>query len=136
MTRRSLFLACVTALAACSSAMAQPEPAAAPAKAARPSGVTLANFDRSVRPQDDFYRYVNGAWLASTEIPADKSNYGTFTKLADDVEVNLKAIVAEAAAAGAAKGTDQQLIGDFYSSFMDEARAVFDRAAVLICAHI
>jgi len=125
MMRRSLFLACVTTVAACSGAVAQPEPAAPAAaeKVVRPSGVTLANFDKSVRPQDDFYRYVNGAWLAKTEIPADKSNYGTFTKLADDVELNLKAIVAEAAAAGAAKGTDQQLIGDFYSSFMDEARA-------------
>lgn len=121
MLRRSLFLACLLTLSA--NAGTPPQPESAPAAAVRPSGVMLENFDKSVRPQDDFYRHVNGAWLAKTEIPADKSNYGSFTKLADDVEVNLKAIVAEAAAAGAAKGTDQQLIGDFYSSFMDEARA-------------
>jgi predicted metalloendopeptidase len=121
MLRRSLFLACLLTLSA--DAGTPPQAGSSPAAAVRPSGVTLANFDNSVRPQDDFYRHVNGAWLAKTEIPADKSNYGTFTKLADDVEVNLKAIVAEAAAAGAAKGTDQQLIGDFYAGFMDEARA-------------
>ena len=104
MLRRSLFLACLLTLSA--NAGTPPQPVSAPAAAVRPSGVMLENFDKSVRPQDDFYRHVNGAWLAKTEIPADKSNYGSFTKLADDVEVNLKAIVAEAAAAGAAKGTD------------------------------
>jgi predicted metalloendopeptidase len=125
MMRRSLLLACLLTLSASAGTPPQPGTAASASSAAavRPSGVMLANLDRAVRPQDDFYRHVNGAWLAGTEIPADKSNYGTFTKLADDVEVNLKAIVAEAAAAGAAKGTDQQLIGDFYAGFMDEARA-------------
>jgi putative endopeptidase len=83
----------------------------------------LQNFDRSVRPQDDFYRYVNGHWLKNTPIPADKSNYGSFNKLADEAEANLRVIVEEAAVAKAAKGSDQQLIGDYYTSFMDEGRA-------------
>jgi len=101
-------------------AEAPPAPAPAPAL---PSGLLLSNFDRSVRPQDDFFRFVNGGWLARTEIPADRSNYGSFTKLADDVETNLRAIAEEAAASSAAAGTEQRIIGDFYSSFMDEARA-------------
>ncbi len=88
-----------------------------------PSGLDLANFDRNVRPQDDLYRFVNGHWLASTEIPADRSNYGAFSKLADDVETNLRVIVEEAAASNAAVGSDQRTIGDFYAGFMDEARA-------------
>jgi len=95
------------------------EPAALPAG----SGVMLQNFDRSVRPQDDFYRFVNGQWLRNTPIPADKSNYGSFTMLADEAEKNLRAIVEEAAGAKAAQGSDQQLIGDYYTSFMDEGRA-------------
>ena len=129
MLRWSLLLACLLTLAGCSGAPTQPEPApAAPAAAAAPaatraSGVYKDNFDGSVRAQDDFYRHVNGAWLARTEIPADRSNYGAFTRLQDDVEANLKAIVEEASAAGAAKGTEQQLVGDFYASFMDEASA-------------
>ncbi len=87
------------------------------------SGLFLQNFDRTVRPQDDLYRFVNGTWLKTTEIPADKSNYGSFTLLADEAEKNLRVIVEEAAAAKAAPGSAQQLIGDFYSSFMDEAKA-------------
>ena len=127
--RWSFPLACVVTLSACAGAPPQPAPeaaavpAAGPAADVRPSGLLLANFDRSVRPQDDLYRHVNGAWLARTEIPADKSSYGSFIRLQDEVETNLKAIVEEASAAGAAKGTEQQLVGDFYASFMDEARA-------------
>jgi putative endopeptidase len=97
--------------------------AAEPGAPALGSGVILSNFDRSVRPQDDFYRFVNGQWLKNTPIPADKSNYGSFTMLADEAEKNLRVIVEEAAAAKAPTGSDQQLIGDFYTSFMDEARA-------------
>jgi tetratricopeptide (TPR) repeat protein len=57
------------------------------------SGVYLQNLDKSVRPQDDFYRHINGGWLAATQIPPDRSNYGTFTKLQDDAERDLRAIV-------------------------------------------
>jgi putative endopeptidase len=94
-----------------------------PAAPALVSGVLQQNFDRSVRPQDDLYRFVNGTWLKNTAIPADKSNYGAFTVLSDGAEKNLRVIVEEAASANAAAGSDQQLIGDFYASFMDEARA-------------
>ena len=66
------------------------------------SGVYLQNLDKSVRPQDDFYRHINGGWLAATQIPADKSNYGTFTKLQDDAEHDLRDILEEAAGSKAA----------------------------------
>src|SRR5690349_5934697 len=74
------------------------------------SGVRLQNFDRKVRPQDDFYRYVNGAWLAATEIPADKSNYGLFAVLSDQAEKDLHAILEAAAARQDATG-DLQKVG-------------------------
>jgi len=87
------------------------------------SGIDTSLMDTTVRPQDDFYRYMNGTWLKSYEIPADKSNYGTFTKLADDAEANLRVIV-ESAANGAENqpGSDKQKIGDLYKSFMDTTR--------------
>jgi predicted metalloendopeptidase len=77
------------------------------------SGLDLAGFDRSVRPQDDLYRFAGGTWLATTEIPADRSNYGTFSKLEDDAIAALRAL-AEAAAADAQKalGSDRQKLGD------------------------
>jgi predicted metalloendopeptidase len=128
--RWSLPLALAMTLAACANPPKAPEPVAvqpaaaeAPAVPALSSGLFLDNFDKSVRPQDDLYRFVNGTWLAKTEIPADKSNYGSFTRLADEAEADLRVIVEEAAAAKAPAGSDQQLFGDFYSSFMDEAAA-------------
>ena len=120
MIRWSLSVTCLFALAAQASSPAE---SIAPVPAARPSGLLLQNFDRSVRPQDDLYRFVNGTWLAKTEIPADKPLYGSFVILQDGAEKNLKAIAEEGAAANATAGSDRQLIGDFYASFMDEARA-------------
>jgi predicted metalloendopeptidase len=87
------------------------------------SGIDASGFDRSVRPQDDLFRYVNGGWIARTEIPADKSNYGSFTILADNAERDLRAIIEEAAADTThAPGSDSQKIGDMYASFMKTAR--------------
>jgi len=123
MMRWSFPVACLVTLAAVAGAPPSPARAAAPVADAPRSGVLLGHFDHKVRPQDDFYRYVNGKWLAETEIPADRSNYGSFTRLQDDVEKNLKAIVEEAATAGAGGKPDQRMVGDFYASFMDEARA-------------
>jgi putative endopeptidase len=85
------------------------------------SGVYLQNLDKSVRPQDDFYRHINGGWLATLQIPADRSNYGTFTKLQEDAERDLRDILEEAAKAKAAPGSAAQKVGDYYASFLDEA---------------
>jgi predicted metalloendopeptidase len=80
-------------------------------------------FDRNVRPQDDTFQHVNGGWLAKTEIPADKSSYGSFDMLVDKSQADLRAIVEDAAKADKKPGSDAQKIGDFYESFMNEARA-------------
>ncbi len=91
---------------------------------ARASGIEPANFDTSVRPQDDFYRYANGTWLENTQIPEDKSNYGSFTALADGAEENLRVLIEEAAAEENKElGSDAQKVGDFYMSFMNEEAA-------------
>jgi predicted metalloendopeptidase len=80
----------------------------------------MANFDTSIRPQDDFYQYVNGTWLEKTEIPADKSNYGAFTELYDKAQKDLRVIIEEAAnLTNRVVGTDEQKVGDFYLSYMD-----------------
>lgn len=50
----------------------------------RDSGIDPDGFDKSVRAQDDLFLHVNGRWLQRTEIPADKSNYGSFNKLIDE----------------------------------------------------
>jgi len=84
------------------------------------SGITLENMDKAVRPQDDFYRYVNGAWLDRTEIPEDKSTYGSFTALRDKSRQDVKDIIEETAKLKDVKvGSDAQKVGDLYNSFMN-----------------
>jgi predicted metalloendopeptidase len=57
------------------------------------SGVDLKYVDRSVRPQDDLYRYLNGKWLDSFQLPADKGSYGSFTHVDDATQEQLRGIV-------------------------------------------
>ena len=52
----------------------------------RKLGVEVKNFDTSVRPQDDFYQYVNGTWVKTTQIPADRPRYGAIIELVDKSE--------------------------------------------------
>ncbi|MCS0582877.1 M13 family peptidase [Massilia pinisoli] len=86
------------------------------------AGIATEYIDPAVRPQDDFYEHLNGKWLKTVEIPADKSSWGSFAKLRDDTLPQLRGIIEKAAASNAAKGTDAQRIGDYYASFMDEAK--------------
>jgi predicted metalloendopeptidase len=102
---------------------APPGPSAPDAGHVRSSGLDLQNMDTSVRPQDDFFRYVNGGWLADTEIPPDRSGWGVGYELHERNEKRLRSVLQEAAASEAAPGTDLQLIGDFYASYMDTERA-------------
>jgi len=85
------------------------------------SGVDSSSFDSSIRPQDDLYRYVNGGWLAKTDIPPDRVSYGAFTELTEATEANLRAVI-EAASAGPRSRSPRQQIVDLYASVMDEAR--------------
>jgi predicted metalloendopeptidase len=87
------------------------------------SGIKLENLDTSVRPQDDFYQYVNGAWLKNTEIPANRSSYNPFVIVDDKVVDDVRAIIEEFGKVGDAEpGSDQQLVGDFHKSFIDVTR--------------
>jgi predicted metalloendopeptidase len=86
------------------------------------AGIATEYIDPAVRPQDDFYDYLNGKWMKTVEIPADKSSWGSFAKLRDDTLPQLRGIIEKAAAGNPAKGTDAQRIGDYYASFMDEAK--------------
>ncbi len=112
-------------LTACAAALQSPLPAPqAPPQAELGSGLDAAGFDRGVRPQDDLFRFVNGKWLETTEIPADRSNYGAFVALDDQAQADLRAIVEAAAnAPSRPAGSDVQKLGDFYLSYMDTARA-------------
>ncbi|HEX6178972.1 MAG TPA: peptidase M13, partial [Thermoanaerobaculia bacterium] len=87
-------------------------------------GIDLAGMDASVKPGDDFFRYVNGTWASKTEIPPDRTSYGSFAILRElsdarvrtlldrwDADKNLKA------------GSDEAKVAALYRSFLDEAAA-------------
>ena len=70
------------------------------------SGILFEHMDKSINPGDDFFEYVNGAWLKNTEIPADKSSYGSFNILRDNSEEDVRVIIEEAASSGAESGSN------------------------------
>jgi putative endopeptidase len=109
--------AVMVALTACGQQQA-PETGAMGA-AAQKSGIALENMDTGVRPGDDFFAYVNGKWIAETEIPPDKASYGGFGILADEAQEDVKTIIERSATGDFAKGTDEQKVGDLYKSYLD-----------------
>ena len=86
-------------------------------------GIDTNQFDPVVRPHDDLFRHVNGPWLETAEIPADRATAGAFMTLRDDAEAKVREIV-EAAQSGDSGSIDdeQRKIGDLYASFMDDGR--------------
>ncbi len=93
---------------------------AAPADS-QTKGFDTARMDRSVAPCSDFFQFVNGNWLKTTEIPATESRWGTFNILAESNNKILREVLEAAAKTRSREGSDQQLIGDFYSTCVDEA---------------
>ena len=100
--KRPLLLAASAAafLVACSddSAVAPPaaetpSAAAAPRAALGTFGIDTAAMDTSVKPGDDFYRYVNGAWVSTFQMPADKARYGVFDALRDKSESDVRTLL-------------------------------------------
>lgn len=87
-------------------------------------GFDAAGLDAKVKPGDDFWRYANGGWDARTPIPADKTRYGVDYILSDDAERQVRAILEEPPAAGAAgaEAADDAKVHAAFSAFMDEAR--------------
>ena len=108
----------------------QPASSSPAADAVLAGVLETAHTDTSVRPQDDLFRFVNGQWLATAEIPADRPSSGAFTTLRDEAEAACRQIVeglAEQFSGAAPEETAQVLatnrgrVGALYEAFMDEA---------------
>ena len=82
-------------------------------------GLDLSTFDKSVRPQDDFYNFVNGTWMKTAKIPADKSTWGSFNKLAEDTDNNSMTILNSLLNDKFAAGSEGKKIQDLYATYMD-----------------
>lgn len=88
---------------------------------AQSKGFDTANMDRAADACMDFFQYANGGWLKKTEIPASESRWGTFNILADRNNAILREVLETASKRKSATGSNDQLIGDFFATCMDEA---------------
>ncbi|WDT66923.1 M13 family metallopeptidase [Cloacibacterium sp. TD35] len=83
------------------------------------NGIAIELMDKSVRPQDDFYNYVNGTWMKTAQIPADKASWGSFNELREKTDLNSLKILDNLLKETYAKGTEGQKIQDIYATYMD-----------------
>ena len=81
--------------------------------------INLSYMDTNVRPQDDFYNYVNGNWMKTVEIPSDKARWGSFDELREHTDVAVLKILKESLNQKFEKGSDGQKIADLYKSYID-----------------
>ena len=92
---------------------------AKPAVAEKHSGIRLQNMNTEVRPGDDFNAFVNGTWMNTNEIAADRSSNSSFLILSEEATSNVKTIIEESAEGDFAKGSDEFKVGALYNSYMD-----------------
>jgi putative endopeptidase len=85
------------------------------------SGIDLSAIDPLVRPQQDFWQFANGKWLAATSIPADRAAWDTFSALRETTQQQLRDLI-EGLDPGSPDGGEPRKLADFYASFMNEAR--------------
>ncbi|MBO6183373.1 MAG: M13 family peptidase, partial [Chryseobacterium sp.] len=83
------------------------------------NGINLSYMDKTVRPQDDFFSYVNGNWVKETQIPSDKASWGSFNALRENVDDASLGILNKILTEKYAEGSEGQKIQNLYASFMD-----------------
>ena len=84
------------------------------------SGIALEYMDSSVRPQDDFYRYVNGHWLASAQIPADRGRWGTYDEMREQINARLRQLLEAMLKDPGPADSERHKLAVLYGSFLDE----------------
>jgi len=120
------FLAMLLAASIVAEEVTAPAGPAAPPAAKRYGtwGIELDGMDRSVKPGDDFFKFVNGKWAATAQIPGDQTRTGSFILLRDLSEARVRAILDGWAADKTLKaGSDEAKVAALYRSFLDEATA-------------
>jgi putative endopeptidase len=106
------------AIAACTHAPSNKS--AAEGTGVNAGGIELAAMDSAVKPGDDFFRYANGQWLKSADIPADRSSYGLDERLVEETASRVRSLIENAARRNAPADSDERRVGDYYAAYMDE----------------
>ena len=82
-------------------------------------GIDMSYQDNETKPGDDFFRYANGGWLDTFELPASRSSYGSFTVLSDRSDQRVRGIIEDLSQTEPPQGSMEQKISDYYLSYMD-----------------
>jgi putative endopeptidase len=106
---RQFAFACVIGLACPVMSMAEPR-----------AGTDLFSIDSAVPPQQDFWQFANGRWLAATSIPSDRSAWDTFSQLRETTQMQLRNVI-ESIDSADATHPERRKLADLYAAFMDEA---------------
>ena len=117
-----LLTACGQDSGAPQTSQAEPAPAAPATEtsvAEKHSGLIPDFMDTDVRPGDDFNAFVNGGWMATAEIPADRASNSVGLMVHEQSQDNVKIIIEESAEGDFPHGSDEQKVGDLYNSYMD-----------------
>ena len=108
-TNKKIFIASILLSATLSNAQKKPEP-----------GINVNFMDKTVKPADDFFKYVNGTWLKNTEIPGDRIRWGSFDELRKKTDIDAMAILKDASKNTMYKSnTDQGKAVNFFKSILD-----------------
>ena len=88
------------------------------------SQTTLTTFDKSylnnkIKPTEDFFMYANGKWIEKNKIPDSESRWGSFNELEQNNKSKLTELLKSAQKNTGEKGSQNQLLGDYYQSYMD-----------------
>ncbi|HEX3101923.1 MAG TPA: M13 family metallopeptidase N-terminal domain-containing protein, partial [Pyrinomonadaceae bacterium] len=89
-----------------------------PGAIAQKTGIDIGGMDREVKPGDDFFSYANGGWSKKTEIPADRTAFGTFDVIFDIVSKRTAGIIMDA---GKSSDPEAKMVSDYYTAYLDEA---------------
>jgi putative endopeptidase len=119
-TRRAVTASSLALLAGCATGAGAASTAPRGRAAIGAFGIDMTAIDPNVKPGDDFFQYVNGAWLDANTIPDDRTTWGTNDMLAVKAEHDVRTIIEEAAVAGGAPGTNRQKIADYYNAYLDQ----------------
>jgi putative endopeptidase len=81
--------------------------------------IDLSYLDKTIRPQDDFFQFSNGTWITNNPVPPSESRWGSFNELELNNKIKLKAILEECKAKDSKAGSDADILGKYYASFMN-----------------
>ena len=86
------------------------------------SGLFDKNFEKDVRPQDDFYKFATGGWQKLNPLPAAYSRFGSFDQLQEDNNKRINSILDQLKKKNYPKGSLEQKLSDFYKLALDVER--------------